>query len=311
MLQAPPTCLESDLLHQSGGAYNPHQMASVRRVPASAGQKPLALSSQLEIRNRVSILTPTTASRSAFHEQLWGCFTAQTWPDKELIVVETYEDQPSQVLEALADQDERLVHIALRCPAGHDFSVGLKRNICVHLASGEICINFDDDDLYADGYCEWMVAEMQRHGWGAATLSGWHNYFEQSGKCGYSDPESWKVENLEELAETIYGYGFSYVFKRSLALCYPYPNVEFSEDAPFMLRLRSVLGDARVGLLRDEQGMCLHVVHRDSTCIDPEISRLLSEDEFEDLQVCQSEAFEAFRNVQTPWYLALWSLLRC
>ena len=305
------TALEADLFAHSGGAYSPRQMLSLRRVPKTTGLHlaPEGLQSRLEIRNRVSILTPTTASRCDFHEQLWACFEAQTWADKELVVVETFDDEPSQMLAALAAQDERLVHVALHRHAGEDFSVGLKRNICVHLASGEVCVNFDDDDLYAGGYCEWMVTTMQHHGWGAVTLSAWHNYFKLSGECGFSDPDSWAVEDLQELTETIYGYGFSYVYRRSLALLHPYPDLEFGEDAPFMLRLRSVLGDSSVGLLKDVHGMCLHIVHRGSTCIDPEVSRLLDEDEFEDLQVCQALSFR--RYLYRPWYLALWNWIRC
>ena len=39
-----------------------------------------------EVRGRVSVVTPTTASRSGFHPEL----VDQSWPDKELVVVETY-----------------------------------------------------------------------------------------------------------------------------------------------------------------------------------------------------------------------------
>ncbi|CAK9090141.1 Acetyl-CoA acetyltransferase [Durusdinium trenchii] len=109
-------------------------------------------------RNRVSVLTPTTAARAAFHAQLWQCFSAQTWPNKELVVVETYDstvEQPSSFFQDL--KDDRLVHVAL----AHDLNVGLKRNISVLMASGEYCVNFDDDDFYADGYVERMVGELQ------------------------------------------------------------------------------------------------------------------------------------------------------
>ena len=48
-----------------------------------------------EVLGRVSIVTPTTASRARFHPQLWQCFLDQTWADKELVVVETYHHEPS------------------------------------------------------------------------------------------------------------------------------------------------------------------------------------------------------------------------
>ena len=51
-------------------------------------------------------------------------------------------------------------------------------------------------------------------------------------------------------------YGFSYVHLRVMALFYPYPNLGFAEDAPFMLKLREKT--RRVGLMEDVEGLCLH-----------------------------------------------------
>eukprot|EP00913_Durusdinium_trenchii_P022121 g20786.t1 len=80
------------------------------------------------------------------------------------------------------------------------------RNISVLMASGEYCVNFDDDDFYADGYVERMFA--LRRGLGALKLSAWHNYFESTGRCGYSTPHTWKED--EERDNNVFGYGFSY-----------------------------------------------------------------------------------------------------
>ena len=55
-----------------------------------------------EVLGRVSIVTPTTASRARFHPQLWQCFVDQSWPDKELVVVETYHDEPSAFFQSIA-----------------------------------------------------------------------------------------------------------------------------------------------------------------------------------------------------------------
>ena len=55
-----------------------------------------------EVCGRVSVVTPTTASRARFHPQLWQCFVDQSWPDKELVVVETYHDQPSAFFQHIA-----------------------------------------------------------------------------------------------------------------------------------------------------------------------------------------------------------------
>jgi len=46
-------------------------------------------------------------------------------------------------------------------PPGEDFSVGLKRNMTLHLASGQFIVNFDDDDIYAASYVSKAVGELQ------------------------------------------------------------------------------------------------------------------------------------------------------
>ena len=55
-----------------------------------------------EVVGGVSVVTPTTASRARFHPQLWQCFVDQSWSDKELVVVETYHDEPSAFFQHIA-----------------------------------------------------------------------------------------------------------------------------------------------------------------------------------------------------------------
>ena len=177
-------------------------------------------------------------------------------------------------------------------PVGQDLNVGAKRNLTVWLSSGEYCVNFDDDDLYADKYVECMVTEMKKRSLVALTLSGWHNFFEARGCAGYSDPKSWDPEDQDEMDEILYGYGFSYVHLRVMALFYPYPNLGFAEDAPFMLKLREKTG--RVGLMEDVEGLCLHIVHSTSSTPDPAISHHLSEEKLNSLAVSDSTAYDDF-----------------
>ena len=134
--------------------------------------------------------------------------------------------------------------------------MGAKRNLTILLASGQYIVNFDEDDLYADRYVERMGTVMQQRILVAVTLSGWHNFFEARGPAGYSEPNSWDPEDEDEMDEILYhiefhpfhprlldyGYGFSYVHLRVMALFYPYLNLAFAEDAPFMLKLRQKMG---------------------------------------------------------------------
>ena len=253
-----------------------------------------------EVVGRVSVVTPTTASRARFHPQLWQCFVDQSWPDKELVVVETYHDEPSAFFRRIAQEDPRLKYIAIKRPVGEDLTVGAKRNLTILLASGQYCVNFDDDDLYANRYVERMVGEMKKRSLVALTLSGWHNFFEARGSAGYSEPNSWDPEDQDEMDEILYGYGFSYVHLRVMALFFPYPNLAFAEDAPFMLKLRQKIG--RVGLMEDVEGLCLHIVHSTSSTPDPEISHQLTEEELSDLAVSDSRALHRFLKRPQPWF---------
>lgn len=261
------TRFERDLFALSLRAYNPDEMARRRRLAPGAVRGQGSTGSTCEVVGRVSVVTPSMSSRQHFHEMLWASFEAQTWKDKELVVVETYEDEPSAFLAQKAKEDPRLVHVCFKRSADEDFSVGLKRDMTLHLASGEFIVNFDDDDIYAPSYISKMVREMKLRNLDALTLSSWYNYFVTTGAVGYADPQKvWEKPlnqmSMKEMDEVLYGYGFSYVHRRRVALAMPYPNAEFAEDAPFMLGLRRALGNDRVALKRDTEGLCMHLVHR-------------------------------------------------
>ncbi|OLP93783.1 hypothetical protein AK812_SmicGene24270 [Symbiodinium microadriaticum] len=367
------TQLERDLFESSSGLYHPTEMASMRRLPSQAiliGGTGV----NFEVPGRVSIVAPSMSKRQHYHENLWRCFEAQTWADKELIVVETYEDAPSKFLQQKAMVDERIVHITIKVQPGQDFTVGLKRNMTLHMATGglvvqrsaegdchlehrhsqadkelivvetyedapskflqqkamvderivhitikvqpgqdftvglkrnmtlhmatgknpqaatlqsreivtklgeksvaagkfrkgEYIVNFDDDDLYAPGYVAKMVSLMQKERLVGVTLSAWYNYYIGKGVCTFSDPESWDewVDSPAELDDILYGYGFSYTHRRQASLLFPYPNVGFAEDAPFFLKLREVYGNDKVLLYKDVEGLCIHIMHRANT----------------------------------------------
>ena len=268
-----------------------------------------------EVVGRVSVVTLTTASRARFHPQLWQCFIDQSWPDKELVVVETFHDEPSAFFQSIARVDPRLKYVAIKRPVGEDLTVGAKRNATVLLASGQYCVNFDDDDLYANRYVESMVTQMQRRNLVALTLSGWHNFFEARVRAGYSEPNSWDPEDAHEMDEILYGYGFRYVHLRVMALFFPYPNVAFAEDAPFMLKLREKMGEGRVGLVEDVEGLCLHIVHSTSSTPDPDISHELTEHQLSRLAVSDTNGYDLFMETYAnsfSWFTGIFtSLFHC
>jgi len=252
---------DENLYIASRTLFNPKKMAAKRRVPHPGKSDPRGP----PVKGRVSVVCPTRDSRRNFHEQLWAVFNAQTWPDKELVVVETFSRNVASVfLAAKAASDERLIYVPLVIDAGApDLTIGMKRNMCTYLASGEFVANFDDDDIYAPRYLETMVESMVSQRGDAITLGSWFVFDNANGRCGHVDARKGTDGNSTK-DQWLYGWGFSYVFSRRVALEHPYPDQNFGEDYVFFCSLR----DAKrwkVALHYDDVGICLHTLHLDST----------------------------------------------
>lgn len=280
---------EKALFVLSRGMFNPGEMAKLRRT--SDGQYGTISSIRTGVPERISVVCPTTDARHMFHEQLWSTFDAQAWPDKELIVVETYNLKPSAFFAAKAEGDDRLIFVPLRRGLDqNDMSIGLKRNMCTYLASGATLANFDDDDIYAPSYLNSMVEAIDKDRTCAATLSSWYVFDVACGKFGFVDPvkaKETKAANApKDIDDWLYGYGFSYVFRLEAALANPYPNMNLGEDYAFMRLLRSARINGRKGisLVYDSYGLCLHTLHARSTS-NNWAQREVSRDELEDLDV--------------------------
>jgi glycosyltransferase involved in cell wall biosynthesis len=93
----------------------------------------------------VSVLTPTY-NRRAFIPAAIACFKAQTYPmDRiEWIVLDDGTDKVGDLFAASGLKNVR--YIAL--PEGEKLPIGAKRNRLNELATGDICVCWDDDDYY-------------------------------------------------------------------------------------------------------------------------------------------------------------------
>mmetsp|Transcript_14923 Transcript_14923/g.46734 ORF Transcript_14923/g.46734 Transcript_14923/m.46734 type:complete len:1137 (-) Transcript_14923:126-3536(-) len=252
---------ECELWFCTAGAFHPRNDVTGDRRPEGGSLPGL-----------VSVVTPTTEGRQHFHLWLWSCFAAQSWADKELVVVETYTENPSQFFQHMAKSDPRLVYFAVKIKEedGKDWSIGVKRNIGNHLAKGEFIASFDDDDLYAPDYLSTMVSAMEERKGLAIKLSSWYIFRTANCNWGFCDPIAWGLSRGMDLTDTLvnkftYGYGFSYVYRRQLALEVWFEDINFGEDFAFLSQVRRRKGDESVLLLRDDSGICLHVQHGSNT----------------------------------------------
>lgn len=293
-------------------------------IDPRAREKPAPDVGMFSDRSRVlvSVVTPTSQRRHAFHPLLYKCFCAQTYAPKELVVVDTGE-QPSAFMQATALKDPRVVYkhfqvcdareddalktinVDRRAPASMQvlrlrkdprlvlrggvrqagWSLGLKRNVACHLASGGVLVHFDDDDLYAPGYLRCMVdhllgivrraidreespsvVDCSRLLPAAATLSEWHMVDLCDQSFGFVDPKTDAMISEEMRRPMQYGYGFTYAYTRAAWLLQAFPDAEWSEDGNFMAKLMA--GGCPVSLVAapaSTDGLAAHSYHPDTT----------------------------------------------
>lgn len=234
----------SELYGATEGIFNP-RLEQPRELPLVPG--------------RVSVICPTTDDRALFHTQLYGCFAAQNWPDKELVVIDTGA-YPSPFLRMKAFEDPRVVYRHFRM-MGSSWSVGLKRNLAVHLASGEVVAHFDDDDLYAPCYLDRMLAALASAD--AVTLSSWFVCDACTGLVAWVSPEDDLRISPDTREGWVLGYGFSHVYRREACVLHPFRHAHFAEDYEFLLELKraAMSGGHGCGVRthRDVEGIVLHM----------------------------------------------------
>jgi glycosyltransferase involved in cell wall biosynthesis len=184
----------------------------------------------------VSVIMPT-ANRRRFVARAIEQFRAQTYAEKQLIIVEDGGDDCSDLCGS-----SRIIHLRARLYGAANkrrLSIGAKRNIACAAASGEIIAHFDDDDWQAPRRLEAQVAALQN-----ADLCG------LSRLVFYDGAEAWLYRSLRNpwLA------GSSLAYRKTLwYACGGFADVSNGEDVAFLDAARG----ARIAKLEDES---LHVL---------------------------------------------------
>ena len=214
--------------------------------------------------------------------RLYAAFQAQTWPHKELIVLDD-SPEPSDFMRSLTDDRVKYVHEPERMP------VGLKRNRLAEMATGELIAHFDDDDYYAPRYLEHMVSHLETcdmvklSGWFAWSTSHQSFFYWDTAAAAHThfmvnSSQSIKVYDVARMPEedkalwvqkNLVGYGFSYAYTREVWADCPFPTAQHGEDRVF---LQNILRQNReVGMFADREGLALVVRHaHDSSVILPQ-----------------------------------------
>lgn len=225
--------------------------------------------------DKVSVICPTY-DRHGYHGKLYTAFATQTYENRELIVL---DDSPivSPLFTNLKDPRVKYLHQSER------MTVGEKRNRLIELSSGDIIAHFDDDDYYAPTYLAKMLQDLGKAdlikfskwlAWREVDGSLWevdsrsvadgHFVVDGNTEVRFYDNFISKLPNADLFVEhTLWGYGFSYVYRKLLWRHNPFDHVNFGEDYDFVFRARQSGG---VALHQpDAEHLLLHTLHPKSS----------------------------------------------
>ncbi len=231
---------------------------------------------------KVSVICPTF-NRPERHANLYATFAHQTYENRELLVLDD-SPEPSPFFTNLRDPRVKYQHLPKRT------SIGFKRNFLANIASGEFIAHFDDDDYYAPTYLAEMIEKL-----GSADLiklSKWLAWRELDGTLWEWDTRRFSqicyvingndrnssildVEKLKEsdaaftgqiagvVEANTWGYGFSYVYRKTLWQECPFEDLYGGEDYNFICKARS-LNKVMIHT-PDLSYLVLHTLHPKST----------------------------------------------
>ncbi len=220
----------------------------------------------------ISIITPTHG-RAALLERQHAIVKAQTVNDFEWLIL---DDSPEPCAYFTMLDDPRVCY---HHHAGEKMLVSAKRNWLCERATAPVIAQFDDDDYYAPQYLAIMLERLQREGTDLVKLSGWFVYSALLRRLGW-----WDTTNLlglhftfgsdpvlrgffnqtppENMRSNWFGFGFSYVFRKSMWERQPFPLAAYASDSGFVGA--AMAKGSRITHFADTEGLCLHILRTDN-----------------------------------------------
>lgn len=160
----------------------------------------------------ISCILPTK-NRAAYIPQAIHSYQSQTYPTKELIILDNGTDET----ETLIPPDPSISYTRI----SGDHTTGEMRNLCARLAKGEVIAHFDSDDWSAPTR---LVDQVHRLGpWGV--LTGYNTllfYDDRDKKCYF-----WKGISIP------FALGTSLCYRKDWWMTHPFLPMQVGEDLKF------------------------------------------------------------------------------
>jgi glycosyltransferase involved in cell wall biosynthesis len=162
----------------------------------------------------VSCILPTK-NRAAFIPQAIRCYQSQTYPHKELVIVDNGDDGTEKLIPA--DPTIRYAKVFGK------LTVGDMRNACANWSRGEYICHFDSDDWSAPERVADQVTRLGEFG----VLTGYHDmlfYDERDGKL-----YQWHMPH----SPARFALGTSMCYRRIWWRSHPFMSIQIGEDIRF------------------------------------------------------------------------------
>lgn len=159
-----------------------------------------------------------TRGRPEFAAHALQCFFAQTWEEKELLIIDDAA--------CPSFPDNEFIHQLDGTDDVHYFrltrrlSIGAKRNLANARSSGDLICHWDDDDYSAPGRIEDQVRRMEA---AKVPVTGYHSMLFRDGV------RTWKYRGDEH-----YALGTSLMYAREFWRSHPFPDENEGEDNHFV-----------------------------------------------------------------------------
>lgn len=186
----------------------------------------------------ISCIMPTRG-RPQFVCRALEAFFAQTWPWKELVILDDRDCRSFDHPPLFQSVQYHLLEQRLQ--------IGAKRNLAVSRAAGQIIAHWDDDDYSAPGRLEDQVMHLIDS---AAMVTGYHSMTFVDGE------RLWLYRHTPP-----YAIGSSMMYRREFWREHPFPDQQIMEDQHFQAAANSM------GVLVSVEAgeMMLASIHPDNT----------------------------------------------
>jgi len=165
------------------------------------------------------------------------CYRAQTYLDRELLIVADGEDVSNLIPD---DASIRLIHLERRLKTGD------KRNFGCAQAFGSVIAHWDDDDYSAPGRLDDQICRLVESG---KPITGYRT-------MRFTDGKDWWLHNN---GLSYYAFGTSLCYRKDWWRTHPFKSVQEGEDTRFVMEHPKEIAAVEAG------DLMIATIHPDNT----------------------------------------------